>query len=214
MDIYGQLTSAKDGETVRVPGINGMAEGWNPAAGHEGVENPVAHPEIPMSDIGDRFGYTTGVSAVNGNISITANDEADGHVNVYYGNKGEGLVTTAGSLTVTASGDIYMDSDLDVGGNITFDAPGEKVLDLTNIGKVRGESFMADITAALQQAGIVISNPDEVKNKKDAAISAIMDILSEKYEMGEDSAKTMANSIVVTLTMEGEGVDGSRNRST
>lgn len=161
-----------------------------------------------MSDIGDRFGYTTSGSAVDGNITITANDAEDGHVNVYYGNKGEGIVITGGDLTVTASGDIYMDSDLDVGGNITFDAPGEKVLDLTNIGKVRGESFIADITAALQQAGIVISNPDEVENKRDAAISAIMDILSEKYEMGEDSAKTMANSIVGTLTTEGEGVDG------
>lgn len=208
VDIYGQLTSAKGGETVRVPGISGMAEGWSPTDGHEDVENPEAHPEIPMSDIGDRFGYTTGESAATGSISITANDTEDGHVNVHYGNKGEGIVTTGGDLTVTASGDIYMDSDLDVGGNITFDAPGEKVLDLTNIGKVRGESFMADITAALQQAGIVISNPDEVKNKKDAAISAIMDILSEKYEMGEDSAKTMANSIVGTLMPEGEGVDG------
>ena len=205
VDIYGQLTSAlktEDDDGVFVPGINGMASEWTPGT--------VSDPHVSMSDIGDRFGYTTDKSAVNGNISINAiaNDTEDGHVNVYYGNKGEGIVTTGGDLTVTASGDIYMDSDLDVGGNITFDAPGEKVLDLTNIGKVRGESFMADITAALQQAGIVISNPDEVENKKDAAISAIMDILSEKYEMGEDSAKTMANSIVGTLTTEGEGVDG------
>ena len=203
VDIYGQLTSA-DGQSVKVPGINGMATGWKPGT--------VSDPHVSMSDIGDRFGYTTQPSdtltQTPGNISITANDAEDGHVNIYYGNKGEGIVTTGGDLTVTASGDIYMDSDLDVGGNITFDAPGEKVLDLTNIGKVRGESFMADITAALQQAGIVIANPDEVENKKDAAISAIMDILSEKYEMGEDSAKTMANSIVGTLTTEGEGVDG------
>lgn len=203
VDIYGQLTSA-DGQPVKVLGINGMAAGWNPGT--------VSDPHVSMSDIGDRFGYTTQPSdtltQTPGNISITANDAEDGHVNIYYGNKGEGIVTTGGDLTVTASGDIYMDSDLDVGGNITFDAPGEKVLNLTNIGKVRGESFIADITAALQQAGIVISNPDEVENKKDAAISAIMDILSEKYEMGEDSAKTMANSIVETLMKEGEGVDG------
>lgn len=203
VDIYGQLTSA-DGQSVKVPGINGMATGWKPGT--------VSDPHVSMSDIGDRFGYTTQPSdtltQTPAKISITANDAEDGHVNIYYGNKGEGIVTTGGDLTVTASGDIYMDSDLDVGGNITFDAPGEKVLDLTNIGKVRGESFMADITAALQQAGIVIANPDEVENKKDAAISAIMDILSEKYEMGEDSAKTMANSIVGTLTTEGEGVDG------
>lgn len=151
VDIYGQLTSAKGGETVRVPGISGMAEGWSPTDGHEDVENPEAHPEIPMSDIGDRFGYTTGASNVNGNISITANDETDGHVNVYYGNKGEGLVTTGGNLTVTASGDIYMDSDLSIGGDLTLKAgqikdsegkqttavDSEAVLDISNIGKVQ-----------------------------------------------------------------------------
>lgn len=208
VDIYGQLTSAKGGETVRVPGINGMAEGWNPTDGHEDVENPEAHPEIPMSDIGDRFGYTTGASAATGSISITANDAEDGHVNVYYGNKGEGLVTTGGNLEVTASGDIYMDSDLDVGGNITFDAPGEKVLDLTNIGKVRGESFMEDITAALQQAGIVISNPAEVGDGDgETAISAIKNMLSKKYNMEDGFAEKVAATIVETLTADGKGVD-------
>lgn len=151
VDIYGQLTSAKYGDTVRVPGINGMAEGWSPTDGHEGVEHPEAHPEIPMSDIGDRFGYTTGASAATGNISITANDTEDGHVNVYYGNKGEGIITTGGNLTVTASGDIYMDGDLSIGGNLTLNAGqikdsdgnpvtavnSEAVLDISNIGKVQ-----------------------------------------------------------------------------
>lgn len=146
VDVYGQLTSAKDKESVRVPGINGMAEGWNPAE-HENV----ADPNGKMSDIGDRFGYTTGASAVTGNISITANDAEDGHVNVYYGNKGEGIVTTGGDLTVTASGDIYMDSDLSIGGNLTLNAGqitnpdgttstaegSEAVLDISNIGKVQ-----------------------------------------------------------------------------
>ncbi len=143
VDVYGQLTSAKDKESVRVPGINGMAEGWNPAE-----HGNVADPNAKMSDIGDRFGYTTGKSAVTGNISITANDTEDGHVNVYYGNKGEGIVTTGGNLTVTASGDVYMDSDLSIGGNLTLkagykegeDKPAmgsEAVLDISNIGQVR-----------------------------------------------------------------------------
>lgn len=198
VDIYGQLTSA-DGQSVKVPGINGMASGWTPGT--------VSDPHVSMSDIGDRFSYTTQPSGTlaqtPGNISITANDKTDGHVNVYYGNKGEGLVTTGGNLEVTASGDIYMDSDLDVGGNITFDAPGEKVLDLTNIGKVRGESFMEDITAALQQAGIVISNPEEVSSNEKAAISAITEMLSQKYGMEDDSIGQMPQDIVNTLTEKG-----------
>lgn len=156
VDIYGQLTSAKkDGEPVRVPGINGMAEGWDPSAikDEDGkpIENAHENPNIAMSDIGDRFGYTTSGSAVDGDITIIANDASDGHVNVYYGNKGEGLVTTGGDLTVTASGDIYMDSDLSIGGNLTLNAGqikdsdgnpvtavnSEAVLDISKIGKVQ-----------------------------------------------------------------------------
>lgn len=143
VDVYGQLTSAEAEKDVFVPGINGMAADWTPGDVHD--------PYEVMSDIGDRFGYTTGASAVTGNISITANDAGDGHVNVYYGNKGEGIVTTGGNLTVTASGDIYMDSDLSIGGNLTLNAGqitnpdgttstaegSEAVLDISNIGKVQ-----------------------------------------------------------------------------
>lgn len=143
VDVYGQLTSAEAEKDVFVPGINGMAADWTPGDVHD--------PYEVMSDIGDRFGYTTGASAVTGNISITANDAEDGHVNVYYGNKGEGIVTTGGNLTVTASGDIYMDSDLSIGGNLTLNAGqitnpdgttstaegSEAVLDISNIGKVQ-----------------------------------------------------------------------------
>ena len=143
VDIYGQLTSA-DGQPVKVPGINGMAAGWSP----ETDGTIVSDPKDAMSDIGDRFSYTTGKYNVTGNISIAANDAEDGHVNVYYGNKGEGLVTTGGDLTVTASGDIYMDSDLSIGGNLTLNAgykegedkpaaDSEAVLDISNIGKVQ-----------------------------------------------------------------------------
>lgn len=152
VDIYGQLTSAKmDGEPVRVPGINGMAEGWDPSAikDEDGkpIENAHENPNIAMSDIGDRFGYTTSGSAVDGDITIIANDASDGHVNVYYGNQKEGFIDAAGSLSVTAAGDIYMDSDLKVGGGLTLTSPGEMVLDLTNIGQVQADKGL--VTDAL-----------------------------------------------------------------
>ena len=147
VDVYGQLTSAKKDETVRVPGIDGMADQWSPVK--EGTS--VSDSKDAMNEIGDWFGHTTGASAVTGNISITANDAEDGHVNVYYGNKGEGIITTGGNLTVTASGNVYMDSDLSIGGNLTLNAGqitnldgttstaegSEAVLDISNIGQVR-----------------------------------------------------------------------------
>lgn len=139
VDIYGQLTSAKNAEnenTTFVPGIGSMAEGWTPG--------DVGDPTKPMTDIGDRFGYTTGASAVNGNISITAEKNAtaseDGHVNVYYGRQQKGFINTAGNLTVSGFGDVYMDSDLSVGGNLSITSPGEMILDISNIGKVQKDN--------------------------------------------------------------------------
>ena len=137
VDIYGQLTSGAVGETVK--GIGSIAEGWTPG--------DVSDPKAAMSDIGDRFGYTTSGSAVDGNITITANDASDGHVNVYYGNQEEGFIDAAGSLYVEAKGDIYMDSDLKVGGGLTLTSPGEMVLDLTNIGQVQADKGL--VTDAL-----------------------------------------------------------------
>lgn len=138
VDIYGQLTSAKNAEnenTTFIPGIGSMAAAgsWDPG--------DVKKPEEAMSDIGDRFGYTTGASTATGNISITANGNAseDGHVNVYYGHQQKGFLDTAKDLTVKASGDVYMDSDLSIGGSlsITTGADSEAVLDISNIGQVQ-----------------------------------------------------------------------------
>lgn len=137
VDIYGQLTSAKKENTTFVPGINNMAAAGSWDSGD------VKDPEEAMSDIGDRFGYTTGAftGEKNGDISITANGMAseDGHVNVYYGHQQKGFLDTAGNLTVSGSGDVYMDSDLSIGGNlkITAGKDSEAVLDISNIGQVQ-----------------------------------------------------------------------------
>lgn len=144
VDVYGQLTSAKAGEPTKVPGINGMAEGWTPGN--------VGDSATSMTDIGDRFGYTTGKSAATGSISITANGTAseDGHVNVYYGHQQKGFLDTAKDLTVEASGDVYMDSDLSIGGNlsITAGADSEAVLDISNIGQVQAANDASQATSA------------------------------------------------------------------
>ena len=151
VDIYGQLTSGAVNESIK--GIGSIAEGWTPGN--------VADPNEAMSDIGDRFAYKTNAGDtvnVAGNITITANDASDGHVNVYYGNQEEGFIDAAGDLTIDAAGDIYMDSDLSIGGNLTLNAgykegedkpaaDSEAVLDISNIGKVQAANGM--VTDAL-----------------------------------------------------------------
>lgn len=156
VDVYGTLTSAEQGSSVVVSGIEDQAvQGWKP-----GLD--IGDEEEVMSDIADRFAHTTGASDVDGNITIIAktklvvddNDEPildengnkqyiGGNVNLYYGNKEQGLITTGGDLTVTGTGDVYVDSDLDIGGNLTLNGTGadsEVVLDITNIGQVQADN--------------------------------------------------------------------------
>ena len=131
VDVYGTLTTSKN---VSVPGIEDQAVNtWTPGA--------VSNPNAEMVDIADRFAHKTTNSNDDGNIKITANGTADGsgNVNLYYGNKQEGLITTGGDLTVTGEGDVYVDSDLAIGGNLKLEAGAgkEALLDITNIGQVQ-----------------------------------------------------------------------------
>ena len=155
VDVYGTLTSASNtqGANVTIPGIEDSAVTWTPG----NIKDPYAS----MSDIADRFAHTTGTSAVDGNITITANgtpadinddgkieagEITGGNVNLYYGNKEQGLITTGGDLTVTGTGDVYVDSDLDIGGDMTLRSTGtdsEVVLDITNIGQVQAKNELA-----------------------------------------------------------------------
>lgn len=154
VDVYGTLTSASNNTldaTVKIPGIEDSAVAWNPGE--------VSNPNAEMADIADRFAHTTGDSAVDGNITINAGtklvvDEdgneqyiGGGNVNLYYGNKGEGITTTGGNLTITGTGDVYVDSDLDIGGDLKLEGTGaesEVVLDITNIGQVQDKNDNTD----------------------------------------------------------------------
>lgn len=182
VDVYGTLTSASNtqGATVTIPGIEDSAVTWTPGD----INNPYAS----MADIADRFAHTTGASAVDGNITITANGtpadvdgdgkiEADevigGNVNLYFGNKEQGLITTGGDLTVTGTGDVYVDSDLDIGGDMTLTSTGadsEVLLTLTNIGKVQANRFNAIIENAIN--GIEITENNE-QILTDAILNAV-----------------------------------------
>lgn len=190
VDVYGTLTSASNtqGATVTIPGIEDSAVTWTPGD----INNPYAS----MADIADRFAHTTGASAVDGNITINAktklvvddNDEpildengnkqyiGGGNVNLYFGNKEQGLITTGGDLNVTGTGDVYVDSDLDIGGDMTLRSTGadsEVVLTLTNIGKVQANRFAEIVEKAL--------NGKDLKANRDDLIQAIVADVEAAY---------------------------------
>ena len=186
VDVYGTLTSATNGEVVNIPGIEDEAVTWTPGE----VDNPYA----AMSDIADRFAHQV-TSSATGDININAGtklvvdedgtpilDENDnkqyieignGNVNLYFGNKEEGLITTGGNLTVSGTGDVYVDSDLDIKGNMTLTSTGkdsEVLLTLTNIGKVQADRVMNVIEEAINGVDLSVYNlSDIIFNAVDAS---------------------------------------------
>ncbi len=145
VDIYGTLTSAKKDNKIDIIGISNKASQIT----FSGIDNP----DSIMPHISNRFTHSVD-SKKTGNITITANgtwndadndnvkDEGEvtgGNVNLYYGNKEQGLITTGGDLTVTGTGDVYVDSDLSIGGGLSLTAGADKeiVLDISNIGQVQ-----------------------------------------------------------------------------
>lgn len=191
VDVYGTLTSATTadyGNDVKIPGIEGTAVTWNPGN--------VSDPYAEMSDIADRFAHTTGKSNVNGNITINAGKDKDGNaigggnVNIYFGNQEQGLITTGGDLQVEATGNIFVDSDLDVGGNLKLTSTGknsEILLTLTNIGKVQADKFTG-----------VIENFLNGKNIADINASDLLKVIQEAYP-GVEFTDEDAGRIVAAL---------------
>lgn len=188
VDVYGQLTSATEGEATNIAGI-----------GKEyGTINNVGDITNKYDDIvntGDHYAYTTDKAAENGDITINAGTKlvvgddgkpildaegnkqyvniGDGNVNLYFGNKEQGLITTGGNLTVTGTGDVYVDSDLAIGGDMTLTSTGadsEVLLTLTNIGKVQANRFNAIIENAIN--GIEITEKNE-QILTDAILNAV-----------------------------------------
>lgn len=161
VDVYGTLTSAKDGETLTIPGLAAASDGtWQ-----AGTVDIVSDPRQDVNSIGNWFAYTTNNPAMkNGDITITAGTKTvngqtesigQGHAHLYFGNKQDGLITTQGNLTVTGRGDVFVDSDLALGGSLTLESTGEHsevVLDITHIGQVQArQGTAADSVTGLSQ---------------------------------------------------------------
>lgn len=198
VDIYGTLTSAKEGSTIDIIGISNKAS--------QIKFNNIDNPESIMPHISNRFTHSVG-SKNTGDITITANgtptdinddgkiedgEITGGNVNLYYGNKEHGLITTGGNLTVTGTGDVYVDSDLDIGGDLKLNGTGadsEVVLDVTNIGQVRGEEYISRLEDAVRGIELTSSNRENI-------INAILEagITNDQQEAGRLAARLINSS--------------------
>lgn len=143
LTVYGKLiTKGKEGEKteVIVPGINyGYGDSQAPD------KNNVSDRNKAMTSQGMTHAYqlqTATAKTGNITISIMENTLADGthmsgSANLLYGNYKKGKIETKGNLTVSSSGDILVDSDIDIAGRIDLSGNGSGsniTLDLSNIG--------------------------------------------------------------------------------
>lgn len=145
LTVYGKLiTKGKEGEKteVIVPGIN-YVYGDSQAPDKENVSNK----NKAMTSQGMTHAYqlqTAPATTTTGNITISTMEKTladgthmNGSANLLYGNYKKGKIETKGNLTVSSSGDILVDSDLDIAGRINLSGNGSGsniTLDLSNIG--------------------------------------------------------------------------------
>lgn len=200
VDVYGQLTSSIEGEATNIAGI-GKEYGTINNIGN------IANEYDDIANMGDHYAYTTDKAAENGDITINAGTKlvvgddgnpildkdgnkqyvniGDGNVNLYFGNKEQGLITTGGDLTVTGTGDVYVDSDLDIGGDLTLKGTGadsEVLLTLTNIGKVQADRFTNVIESAINGKDLNSLTAEEIVD----AVKKVYPDLAFDKEQAED----------------------------
>ena len=206
LTVYGKLITMgneKEGTDVIVPGINyGYVDSKAPD------KDKVSDKTKAMTSQGMAHAYQLHTAtAKTGDITISTmeNTLADGtymsgSANLLYGNYKKGKIETKGNLTVSSSGDILVDSDLDIAGSINLsgadvpDEPGtvyvnDITLDLSNIG---GELTGNDKVKALHKfidahttkaTGIYGSNNSELTDDKHS-MKITFDLWDDNYTFG------------------------------
>lgn len=161
LTVYGKLiTLGKEGEKteVIVPGINyGYLDTKAPD------KDNVSDKNKAMTSQGMEHAYRLQTAtAKTGNITISTMENTfddgtymSGSANLLYGNYKKGKIETKGNLTVSSSGDILVDSDLDIAGRINLS--GAEAPDGS------GDGYVNDITLDLSNIGGELQGNDKVK---------------------------------------------------
>lgn len=186
IDNYGVISSTANGETVTVAGIGTNYESTN--CKQEDIEN--AYVDLPSA--GDRYSITAKSESTDADINFTGSND----VNLYYGNAEKGYVHAAGDLNIESTdGNVFSDSDLFVGGNLSMSAKGESLLSLTNIGQVQSKIFIDDVAKAIR--GLKLTGSDD-----SAKIEEIIKVLDKagifsKYDISDENDKSAIGQYIL-----------------
>ena len=183
---------------VFVPGINyGYGESQAPD------KDKVANKDQAVTSQGMKHAYqlqTATATTSTGNITISTMEKTltdgthmNGSANLLYGNYKKGKIETKGNLTVSSSGNILVDSDLDIAGSINLSGNGSGsniTLDLSNIGSELKENDKAkalhDFIGAHSTAetGIYGNNNSELTDGK-RPMKITFDIWDDNYTVDD-----------------------------
>ena len=238
VEIYGHVSSAKanykeeNGSVIKdesgATQINGIRGGRNNNNAQYTVDNIGSTDEenYPVPDLGEFYAYKAGeyvegndsTKHGNGTIKITATANADngaqGTVKAQLGSLDKGYLESFGTMEITGS-DIYVDSDLRVGGDLTLDAA-TTVLDISNIGQVDTKNFEGQEATSVERLHNFLKNFSGENGHKlilkngeqgtaDAIIAADMwDYSSNKYDLSKyDYNSTTFSSAVANMNVDG-----------
>lgn len=161
LTVYGKLiTMGEEGKSadVIVPGINyGYVDSQAPD------KDKVNDKYQAMTSQGMTHAYQLHTAtAKTGDITISTMENTlddgtymSGAANLLYGNYKKGKIVTKGNLTVSSSGDIFVDSDLDVAGSINLEG--------AEVPYAPGNVYVNDITLDLSNIGGELTGNDKVK---------------------------------------------------
>ena len=143
VEVIGQLVTWAKDYSESIEGVATKIEKLdysNNDATTPGLVSDVFDPDKHLNTIADNTSFEV-KSGQSGSIFITSENDLD----LLYGTVGNGLIQSAGDLALEAenSGSIFVDTMLDIGGNLSLTSGGEMLLDFSNIGS-NNEFFHRD----------------------------------------------------------------------
>ena len=181
VNTYGEIKTAVGSQTTTTTTIDGI--GNTVVNDYNNKFTNVEDPNAKMPDVAEGYAHTVTAGANStGDVSISA---TNGDVNIYYGNMENGIIDTQGDVELKGN-NVYVDSDMVIGGNLTTTASsaGEIVLDISNIGKVSLKQYTNNLYKALVANDRNLNSADSIKD--------IIKSLETKIDLNDDQLTAFA----------------------
>ena len=206
VEVIGQLITWADGYSESIDGVATAIEKLD----HSNDEN-LFKPSEHLTTIADNTSVKL-KSEQSGSITITSEND----LGLLYGTVGKGLIQSAVDLTLSG-GSIFVDTMLDIGGDLSLTSDGEMLLDFSNIGS-NNEFFHRDFLDHFKDHGsdtdhrIIVSGSgefiialdmwDESNSKFDLAQYDVSNGGAEDHKLSVDISSL---NLFVNSTEETEG---------